>query len=60
MEITNDPIMKDTIGTIKHLATIAYNKGFREGAKANRLSMANLLNKLSEELKKDPEPTKMT
>ena len=60
MELTNDPIMKDMIGTIKHLTTVAYNKGFREGAKANRLHMANLLNQLSEELKKDPEPTKTT
>lgn len=58
MELTNDPIVKDIIGTIEHLTTIFYNKGFREGAKANRLYTANLLNKLSEELKKDPEPTK--
>ena len=33
MEMNNDPIIKDMIGTIKHLTTIAYNKGFREGEK---------------------------
>ena len=60
MELTNDPIVKDIIGTIKNLTTMAYNKGFREGAKANRLCMANLLNQIIEEMKKDQEPTKMT
>lgn len=59
-EITNDPVMKDVIGTIKYFATIAYKKGFREGEKANRLRMANLLNQISEEIKKDLKPTKMT
>ena len=59
-EITDDPVMKDMIGTIKYLTTIAYKKGFREGEKANRLRMANLLNKISEEMKKDLEPTKTT
>ena len=59
-EITNDPIMKDMIGTIKYLTNIAYKKGFREGEKANRLRMANLLSQLSEEMKKDLEPTKTT
>ena len=60
METTNDPIVKDMIENVKHLTTIAYNKGYRDGAKANRLRMADLLNQLSEELKKDPEPTKNT
>ena len=60
MELTNDPIMKDMIGAIKHLTTVAYNRGFHEGVKANRLHMTNILNQLSEELKKDPEPTKTT
>ena len=60
MEITNDPIMKDVIGTIKYFTTVAYKRGFREGEKANRLRMANLLNQISEEMKKGPEPTKNT
>lgn len=60
MELTNDPIMKDMIGTIKHLTTIAYNRGFRDGEKANRLRMANLLSQISEEMKKSLEPTKTT
>jgi hypothetical protein len=60
MELTNDPIVKDMIGTIKHLTAVAYNKGYRDGVKANRLRMADLLNQISEEMKKGPEPTKNT
>lgn len=60
MEPTNNPIVKDIIETVKRLTTIAYNKGYRDGAKANRLHMADLLNQLSEEMKKGPEPTKNT
>ena len=60
MEQTNDPIVKDMIENVKRLTTIAYNKGYRDGAKANRLCIADLLNQLSEKLKKDPEPTKNT
>ena len=60
MEMNNDPIIKDMIGTIKHLTTIAYNKGYREGVKANRLHMANLLSQIGEEMKKDLEPNKTT
>lgn len=31
MELTNDPVMKDVIGTIKYLTTVAYNRGLHEG-----------------------------
>ena len=60
MEIANDPIIKDMIGTVKSLTTKAYIKGFREGVKTNRLHIANLLNELSEGLKEDPEFIKKT
>ena len=58
MEQINGTIEKEEIKNIKHLITTAYNKGFSEGAKATRLRIADLLNRLSEEIKTYPEPAK--